>query len=99
MKTILVPTEQHDLMTSTLETAVLLARKFESYIEGFALRPAIDNFVAMDPVSSMAMATVKQNDAEAAKQSRASFESFMRDRGIPRAGEAKSPSLRSEERR
>ncbi len=93
IKTILVPTEQHDLMTSTLETAVLLARKFESYIEGFALRPAIDNFVAMDPVSSMAMATVKQNDAEAAKQSRASFESFMRDRGIQRAGDAKSPSL------
>ena len=37
-KTILVPTEQHDLMTSTLETALLLAQKFDSYIEGFALR-------------------------------------------------------------
>jgi nucleotide-binding universal stress UspA family protein len=37
-KTILVPTEQHDLMNSTLETALLLARKFDSYIEGFALR-------------------------------------------------------------
>ena len=40
-KTILVPTEQHDLMHSTLETALLLARKFDSYIEGFALRVAI----------------------------------------------------------
>ena len=40
-KTILVPTEQHDLMNSTLETALLLARKFDSYIEGFALRIAI----------------------------------------------------------
>ena len=40
MKTILVPTEPHDLMTSTLETALLLARCFDSYIEGFALRPA-----------------------------------------------------------
>ena len=39
-KTILVPTEQHDLMSSTLETAVVLARKFDSYIEGFALRVA-----------------------------------------------------------
>jgi nucleotide-binding universal stress UspA family protein len=93
MKTILVPIEQHDLMTSTLESALLLGRKFESYIEGFALRPAIDNFVAMDPVSSMAMATVKQNDAEAARQSRAFFESFMRDRNIPRASEAKSSPL------
>ena len=60
MKALLVPTEQHDLMTSTLETALLLARRFDSYIEGFALRPAIDNFAAMDPVSSMAMATVRQ---------------------------------------
>ena len=36
-KAILVPIEQHDLMNSTLETALLLARKFDSYIEGFAL--------------------------------------------------------------
>ena len=66
LQTILVPTEPHDLMTSTLETTLLLARKFDSYIEGFPLRPAIDNFVAMDPISGMAMATVKQRDAEAA---------------------------------
>jgi hypothetical protein len=36
-KTILVPIEQHDLMNSTLKTALLLAQKFDSYIEGFAL--------------------------------------------------------------
>src|SRR5690349_15432885 len=38
--TILVPIEQHDLMSSTLETALCLAWKFDSYIEGFALRVA-----------------------------------------------------------
>jgi nucleotide-binding universal stress UspA family protein len=85
LKTILIPTEQHDLMSSALETALLIARRFDSYIEGFALRPAIDNFVAMDPVSSMAMATVKQNDAEAAKQARSLFEGFMQARGVSRA--------------
>src|SRR6516162_2402829 len=84
MKTLLVPTEHHDLMTSVLETALQVARKFESYIEGFALRPAIDNFAAMDPVSSMAMATVRQHDEDAAKQARAMFEGFMESRGIPR---------------
>jgi hypothetical protein len=31
LKTILVPIEQHDLMNSTLQTALLLARKFDSY--------------------------------------------------------------------
>ena len=77
LKTILVPTEPHDGMTATLETALLLARRLESYIEGFALRPAIDNFVAMDPISGMAMATVKQRDAETATQAQSIFESFM----------------------
>jgi hypothetical protein len=44
-RTILVPIEQHDLMNSTLETALLLARKFDSYIEGLimdALHPVAE---------------------------------------------------------
>jgi len=53
MKTILVPIEPHDAIQPVLETALLLARKFNSYIEGFALRPAIGNLVTMDPVSSL----------------------------------------------
>ena len=48
MKTILVPTEQHDLLPSTLQTALLLARKFDSYIEGFALFPAMVELYALD---------------------------------------------------
>jgi nucleotide-binding universal stress UspA family protein len=90
LKTILVPTEPHDLMTSTLETALLLARRFDSYIEGFALRPAIDNFVAMDPISGMAMATVKQRDAETATQAQSLFEGFMQAHQVPRSVEPKS---------
>jgi hypothetical protein len=39
-RNILVPVEQHDLMNSTLETALYLAKKFDSYVEGFALRVA-----------------------------------------------------------
>ena len=46
-RTILVPIEQHDLMSSTLETALCLAQKFDSYIEGFALRVAIPAAYAM----------------------------------------------------
>src|SRR5213082_2097583 len=84
LKTLLVPTEPHDLMTSTLETALLLARRFDGYIEGFALRPAIDNFVAMDPISGMAMATVKQRDAETATQAQSLFEGFMQAHQVPR---------------
>ena len=90
MKTLLVPTEHHDLMTSVLETALQVARKLDGYIEGFALRPAIDNFAAMDPVSSMAVATVRQHDEEAAEQARLLFDTFMKDHGVPRAGQASS---------
>src|SRR5437016_8605267 len=91
MKTILVPTEPHDLMTSTLQTALLLARRFDGYIEGFALRPAIDNFVAMDPISGMAMATVKQRDAETATQAQSLFEGFMQAQQVPRLNLAAPP--------
>ena len=43
-KTILVPVEQHDLMNSTLTTALILARMFDSYIEGFAVHSAFRYF-------------------------------------------------------
>ena len=48
MKAILVPTESHDAMRPALATALLLARRFDSYIEGFALRFRVNEFVAVD---------------------------------------------------
>jgi nucleotide-binding universal stress UspA family protein len=88
LETLLVPTEQHDLMGSTLMTALLMARQFSGYIEGFALRPTIDSFAAMDPVSSMAVATVRQHDEDAVRQAHAIFETFMRDHGVARTDAA-----------
>jgi nucleotide-binding universal stress UspA family protein len=85
MKTILVPTEQNDIINSTLQTAFLLARKFDSYIEGFALRFAITDAVAMDVASTMPLATFERESQESAKQARALFEAFMREHSVPRA--------------
>jgi nucleotide-binding universal stress UspA family protein len=85
MKTILVPTEQNDVMDSTLQTALLLARKFDSYIEGFALRFAITDAVAMDVASTMPLATFERESQEAAKQARGLFESFMQKNRVPHA--------------
>jgi hypothetical protein len=48
-RTILVPIEEHDSIKATLETALLLARKFDGYIEGFALRVAIPAAVSWSP--------------------------------------------------
>ena len=49
MKSILVPMEPHEGMSAVLETALLLAKKCGSYIEGFPLRFGISEFVAVDP--------------------------------------------------
>ncbi len=67
MKTILVPTEQHDLLPSMLETAVLLARKFDSYVEGFALFPTMVELYAIDSGVPLA-SDIREHDAEMAKQ-------------------------------
>jgi nucleotide-binding universal stress UspA family protein len=84
MKTILVPTEQHDLMASTLQTTMLLARKFDSYIEGFALFPAMVELYALDSGVPLPI-EVKEHDAEMAKQARSLFETFMSNQDVPRS--------------
>ena len=91
-KTILVPIEQHDLVNSTLETALLLARKFDSYIEGFALRVEIPAVFAVGDVGAVPIPALEQDIAENEKRSRSLFENFMQEHGVPRAGNAKALS-------
>ena len=85
MKTILVPTENDDAMRSALETALLLARRCDSYIEGFALRQQIIEFVEADLMHNLPVATYRQDIAVVAKQARQRFESFMQNNGVPRS--------------
>ncbi len=83
MKTILVPTEQGSAMASALDTALLLAQKFDSCIEGFPLRPAVADLVAMDPDSGLTMVAVKENDAEMVRQAEELFRAFMDNHSVP----------------
>jgi nucleotide-binding universal stress UspA family protein len=83
MKTILVPTEQNASMLSALDAALLLAQKFGSCIEGFPLRPAVADMVAMDPDAGLTMVAVKENDAEMVRQAEDLFRSFMERHGVP----------------
>jgi nucleotide-binding universal stress UspA family protein len=85
MKTILIPTEDHASMSAVLETARLIAIRLDSYMEGFAVRPSFDNFVAFEPVSSLNMSSVAESDAEIARQARHLFESFMQTHDVPLA--------------
>jgi nucleotide-binding universal stress UspA family protein len=88
-KAILVPIEQHDLMNSTLETALLLARSFDSYIEGFALRVTIPVAFAVGDVGPVPIPASEQEIAEHEKRSRSLFENFMERNGVPCGGDTK----------
>jgi nucleotide-binding universal stress UspA family protein len=91
-KTILVPVEQHDLVNSTLQTALLLARKFDSYIEGFALRVEFPAVFAVTDAGAVPIAPFQQDITENEKRSRSLFEDFMQQHGVSRGGDAKALS-------
>jgi nucleotide-binding universal stress UspA family protein len=82
MKAILVPTENNAAMPSALDTALLLAQKFGGAIEGFALRPAVADMVAMDPDAGLTMVAVKENDAEMVRQAEELFRAFMQRHSV-----------------
>ena len=88
-KTILVPIEQHDLMNATLETALVLARKFDSYIEGFALRPVVAPVMAMDIGGAFPLAELQENDTKMATEAKALFDAFTHKHNVPRSEQAK----------
>lgn len=88
MKTILVPIEQNDTLDSVLETALLLGRRFDSYIEGFALRFSLAQVVATDIVSAVPISRLEQESVEVEEQAVKLFDSFMLARGVPRQAQA-----------
>jgi nucleotide-binding universal stress UspA family protein len=85
MKTILIPSEDHASMQAVLETARLIAQRFGSYMEGFAVYPAAADFVAVDPVSSLTIASMQEGDEEIERLAQGLFESFMQAHAVPRA--------------
>jgi nucleotide-binding universal stress UspA family protein len=76
-----------------LDSALLLARKFDSCIEGFPLRPAVADMVAMDPDAGMTMVVVKENDADMARQAEDVFRSFMERHDMKRRANGVRASL------
>ena len=70
-------------MPSALETALLAARRCDSYIEGFALQWSVAEF-AFDPTGGIPLEVDKAAAARVEKQARHIFESFMRAHNVPR---------------
>ncbi|HEY0144752.1 MAG TPA: universal stress protein [Methylovirgula sp.] len=85
MKSILIPVEAHAGMSAVLETARLLARKFDSYIEGVALGPDLTQIAAADfSVDGIVFDDTVRRDIF--DEAHAMFETFMRESGIPLQG-------------
>ena len=79
--------ERHDSNLSALETALLLARKYDSYIEGLALRWATADFVLGDMAVVFPPESYIQELAAEAQRTRQTFESFMQKHDVPRSTE------------
>lgn len=85
MKNILVPIETHSSVDSVLQTSLLLAMRFDSYVEGMSLGPDLPDLVAFDmPVSW----TVSDQNTwkEMADDAHRRFESFMRAANLTERG-------------
>jgi nucleotide-binding universal stress UspA family protein len=85
MKTILVPMEKHDDMQSLLETALLLARRFGSYIEGVPLRWATPDLALGDLVVAFPVEQYARELAAEEQRTRQTFETFMQKNDVPRS--------------
>lgn len=84
MRNLLVPVAHHDLMPSVLRTGLLVAQRFGSYMEGFALRPALAEYVPVDVVGGLTWITsegIDEGDTAAAERD---FERFMTEQGVAR---------------
>ena len=76
MKTILVPTDQSDLMPSAIATAWLLAQRFGATIEGVALRPAFAEVVAPDPIVAVTIPPADWDETQFMRRVRQTFDTF-----------------------
>ena len=83
MRSILVPVEDHDRMEGVLETALVFARRFESYVEGIPLGPDIAEMVAAD-FSMSGVIFDDRTRREFLRNAAETFEGFMTRRAVPR---------------
>lgn len=77
MKSILVPIEKHDLITSMLDCATLLAVHFSGTVEGVALRLPQISVVGPDPVVTVTFPRAEQEDLEILSTARRIFDAYF----------------------
>ncbi len=87
-RSILVPLEESDILDSVLETALVFARRYESYIEGLCIRPTLAGAVAVGFEGGAAALSGTEEQFEQEQRARAErlneqFQAFVERNGIP----------------
>jgi nucleotide-binding universal stress UspA family protein len=92
MKAILIPVEEHAAIASVCETALRLAEKFGSYMEGVALGPDLAQITAAD-FSLGGIVYDERTRRELLDEAHAIFSTFMQSHGVaPAPGAADQTS-------
>jgi nucleotide-binding universal stress UspA family protein len=84
MKSILIPVEEHVLIHPVLETALLLGRVLDGYLEGLAITPNMPPYIASDIAIGDLSFLDPELRRERATASRRLFETFMAAQRVPR---------------
>jgi nucleotide-binding universal stress UspA family protein len=87
-RSILVPLEESDILPSVLHTALVFAKRYESYIEGLCIRPTLAGAVAVGFEGGAAALSGTEEQFEQEQRSRADrlhqhFDAFKTDNNIP----------------
>lgn len=93
MKSILLPVDQSEIMSSVVASAELLARRFEAVVEGVALRPVHVEIVAPDPIVAVTFPPADWNDTDFVSKARTRFENHFRDKSGLRYRWRAGPSI------
>jgi nucleotide-binding universal stress UspA family protein len=91
MRTILIPIEESPVLPSMMETALLAARRFNAYVEGLHVRPALPGVVAAGAAGLVAatpdlVESFEKQDRERGLRAKSMFQEFMRAKGVAAAG-------------
>ena len=91
MKNLLIPIEESELLPSVLQSAVLVARRFGSYLEGLHVRPDFAGSIAASGMGApYVIEEFRREDWEGIQRAHRTFEAFMRERQIPVDTEAEA---------
>ena len=85
MKTILVLMEKHEGMQSVLEATLLLARRYDSYIEGIPLLWTPKDFALGDVTVAFPVEQYQQEIEAEERRIRQTFEAFLQKNDVPRS--------------